>query len=711
MIICTMATGSHLARAKVLAKSVKKHHPDALMVLCYLEKKWHREVSSSKLFDRKMLVRDIEVPNFHKFIFTRRVNEASYALKGHFLRYLMKAYPSETNFLFLDADTKLFGRMEELEQALREHPIVLTPHLLQDADLTYLQHGLYNVGFLGLRRSEESERFLRWWTDRTDRYCYANQYANGLFYEQNWLNLAPAYFDVQTLDHPGYNLAYWNLHERGQVERLAPGRYLVNGVPLRLAHFSHVEGDMLSSMNAHIGDKKNGLYVMRSIYLRELYLAGHQRLRRMPWSYNYFEDGKPISQVDRSAFEAQPELQLKYGNPYQDSSKRIERGNGKLRIVQVLSNFPNALPVPPTNQGGTEKIVYELTEELVRRGHEVYLYASRGSKTAAALMPYPKGMPENRIGSYVVSTMPKNVDIIHDHSFKSSVGRRFLKTPTVCTHHLPHRNPVKHSVYVSKRALQITGDNRGLYVYNGINPDEYQFSEEKRGYMLFIGRLLWEKGILHALDVAERTGKRLIIAGPVKDQKLFDKVIAPRIRANPRIEYVGAVGGQRKQDLLKFANVLLFPTIWEEPFGLVMIEAMACGTPVLALDNGAVPEVLAGFPNLICRNVNEMVQKVLHEPMPSPAALRNYVIERFTTKKMADRYLEVYSEIIAGRPGQKVPKLLKRGKRPAGAARIRRAPGERRPVKARAARKRQGKPVVKKRAAATQRRKATRRAG
>jgi glycosyltransferase involved in cell wall biosynthesis len=320
-------------------------------------------------------------------------------------------------------------------------------------------------------------------------------------------------------------------------------------------------------------------------------------------------------------------------------------GQNRLRIVQVISNTPNATRLPPTNQGGTEKIVYELTEELVRRGKDVYLYAASGSRSSAKLIPYPKNVGRKEIGSFILSKLPRNVDIIHDHTFNSALGRRNLRIPTLCTLHLPVKHWVKYPVYVSKRARQVIGRNRGFYVYNGINPREYEYSEIKHGYLLFIGRVMRQKGILHALDIADRTKKKLIIAGPIKDRSLFMTKIAPRIRKNPNIKYVGAVGGKRKQALLKYASCVLFPTLWEEPFGLVMIEAMACGTPVVALNNGAVKEIMSGFPSLICNSVGEMVEKVNREHFPSSKVLRKYVIDHYTTAKMTDGYLKIYDKI------------------------------------------------------------------
>ncbi|MCY9669396.1 glycosyltransferase [Paenibacillus alginolyticus] len=317
----------------------------------------------------------------------------------------------------------------------------------------------------------------------------------------------------------------------------------------------------------------------------------------------------------------------------------------RLHIVQVISNFPNAQKLPPTNQGGTEKIVYELTENLVRRGHRVTIFAASGSRTSAKLVPFPRGLRNQGIAKYVLSRLPRDVNVIHDHTFRSALGRLNLRIPIVCTLHLPVKQRVKHPVYLSMRARKVMGKNRGHYVYNGLNPNEYEFSDKKRNYMLFMGRILREKGVLQAIEIAERTNKKLIIAGPIKNKIFFNNEIAPRIRRNPNINFVGPIGGKNRQKLLKYASCLLFPTLWEEPFGLVMIEAMACGTPVIALKRGA-SEVMAGFPRLICRSVSEMVAKVKEGKYPHPAVLRRYVIRRFTTSQMTTKYLQIYQKVM-----------------------------------------------------------------
>lgn len=318
--------------------------------------------------------------------------------------------------------------------------------------------------------------------------------------------------------------------------------------------------------------------------------------------------------------------------------------NRKLKIIQVA---PDIYPVPPPDYGGIEAVVYELTEELVKKGHEVYLYAAEGSKTSANLIPYkhtPRG-DHNKIAEYVLSTMPEGVDIVHDHTLVSVLGKRNLDIPTVCTIHGAINNRLENPVFVSKRALQVIGGNHGFYVYNGLSLKEYEYCEEKDDYMLYLGRLDKAKGINHALEVAERANKRLVIAGPVHDTAYFAKEVAPRLKNNSKIEYIGSIGGKKKQEVLKHASCLLFPTSWEEPFGLVMIEAMACGTPVLAFSNGAVPEVLKGFPELICKNIDEMVNKIMLSSFPQPQVLRDYVIKNFNSENMADGYIEIYKKL------------------------------------------------------------------
>lgn len=315
-----------------------------------------------------------------------------------------------------------------------------------------------------------------------------------------------------------------------------------------------------------------------------------------------------------------------------------------MRIVHVA---PNHERIPPEKDGGTERIVYALCEAQAKMGHEVYLYASINSTGSARIIHYPFiTRDDKQIEKFVRDTLISNVDLIHDHTFNSVIGRKRLSIPTVCTLHLPKKNDVAYPVYLSKRALDLIGGGIGQYVYNGIDLNEFPLIEQKKDYMLFMGRVIREKGVLHAIDVAERTRKQLIIAGPLHDYIFFKNEVKPRIKALRNVKYIGSVGGEERIQLLSQARCVLFPSTWEEPFGLVMVEAMACGTPVLALNSGSVTEVLAGFPELICRKVGEMVTKALKLPLVSPKALRAYVSENFSVDRMVKDYMDIYHHLV-----------------------------------------------------------------
>jgi glycosyltransferase involved in cell wall biosynthesis len=320
------------------------------------------------------------------------------------------------------------------------------------------------------------------------------------------------------------------------------------------------------------------------------------------------------------------------------------------KLLKIVHIAPNSERVPPKRDGGTERVVYELTEELVRRGHDIILFAPGGSTSSGKVIHYPFSEGDDeKIYRFVLQNLPKQTDLIHDHTFTAALGRhKEFPIPIVNTIHLDRPLNVNHPVYVSRNARDRIGGGKGWYAYNGLIPEKFDFSAKKEDYLLFMGRLVYEKGILHALDIAERTGSKLVIAGPIHQQDLFDNSIKPRLEKNPNLTYVNSVGGKQKQKLLEKARCLLFPSIWEEPFGLVMIEAMACGTPVLALNRGSVPEVMRGFPYMICGSPEEMIEKLGQPILPvQPERLRQYVSDYFTVERMGEKYLSIYQKVLA----------------------------------------------------------------
>lgn len=289
MIICTVTTASHLYRAKVMARSAKKHYPTAMVIVCLVERKMHPTVRNTDYFDRVVLANNLKIMHFEELLQERNIHETAFVLKGHFIQFLFRHYPDEHQLMMLDTDVQVLSPFDEVHEALKTYPIVLTPHELTDQKAVYLFHGIFNIGFIALSRSEETERFLEWWIGRVDRYCFDRCYSLGLFYEQNWLNLAPAYFPVHILQHPGYNVAFWNWGERGDsIVRTPGGQYMVKGEPIRFFHFSNLTGKLAQTLRKELHTKHKAIRILYYSYLKQLKSMGQNACVRIPWSY----DGK-----------------------------------------------------------------------------------------------------------------------------------------------------------------------------------------------------------------------------------------------------------------------------------------------------------------------------------------------------------------------------------------------------------------------------------
>jgi glycosyltransferase involved in cell wall biosynthesis len=344
-----------------------------------------------------------------------------------------------------------------------------------------------------------------------------------------------------------------------------------------------------------------------------------------------------------------------------------------MRIAQVAPLFER---VPPPLYGGTERVVSYLTEELVRMGHDVTLFASGDSETSARLVPAcPRALwrdPDVR------ETLPHHVhlmelvfrdlsrfDVIHFHTdyLHFPLVRRH-RCPSVTTLHgmvHPHDLAALFRDYHDVPLVSISDNQRRPIpdanwrgtVYHGLPRDLFAFRGEPGSYLVYLGRMSPEKRVDRAIEIARRSGVPLKIAAKIypEERTYFDETLAPLIDATkPLVEFVGEIGHQERNELLGRAAAFLFPIEWPEPFGLVMIEALACGTPVIAWRRGSVPEVLEdGVTGRIVETIEEAVDAVRGIHRLSRATCRSVFEERFDASRMATNYLGVYRSLIGER--------------------------------------------------------------
>ncbi|MFN6568684.1 glycosyltransferase family 4 protein [Dendronalium sp. ChiSLP03b] len=341
-----------------------------------------------------------------------------------------------------------------------------------------------------------------------------------------------------------------------------------------------------------------------------------------------------------------------------------------MKIAQVAPLWER---VPPPSYGGIELVVSRLTDELVRRGHEVILFATGDSQTLAHLKAvYPRALRlDENIQEYAayetlelsqVYQQAAEFDIIHSHVGISALPLASLvSTPTV---HTLHGNFTKDNRYVfshhqKQSYVSISNAQRQINlnyvgtVYNGIEPADYPFVAQPKepAYLAFLGRFSPEKGPQHAIAIAKQTGWRLKMAGKVDvvDSKFFEQQIAPHIDGQ-QIEYLGEINHAEKAELLGNAAITLFPINWQEPFGLVMIESMATGTPVIAMNLGSVQEVLVhGETGFVCQSYEEIAAMISPALELNRQTCREYVQNKFSVSQMVSDYEAVYEQIIKNR--------------------------------------------------------------
>jgi glycosyltransferase involved in cell wall biosynthesis len=338
-----------------------------------------------------------------------------------------------------------------------------------------------------------------------------------------------------------------------------------------------------------------------------------------------------------------------------------------MRIAQVSPLYES---VPPRLYGGTERVVHHLTEELVRQGHEVTLFASGDSRTSAELRaacPRALRLDPTRCDPIArhylmieqLAAAESQFDLVHFHTdYLHFPATRRLRAPHVTTLHgrldIPDLGPIYDEfgevpvVSISNaQRVPLPQANWVSTIHHGIPAELLPFTPRPEGYFAFVGRISPEKRVDRAIAIATSLGVPIKIAAKVDkaDQTYFDDNIVGLLD-HPLVEFIGEIGDAEKAAFLGQARALLFPIDWPEPFGLVMIEAMACGTPVVAFGHGSVPEVLeSGVTGYIVDTLEDAVVAASRVGGLNRAAVRAVFEERFTAERMARDYVELYCRL------------------------------------------------------------------
>lgn len=353
--------------------------------------------------------------------------------------------------------------------------------------------------------------------------------------------------------------------------------------------------------------------------------------------------------------------------------------NDKFRYMKIAQVSPLYESVPPTQYGGTERVVHYLTEQLVAEGHRVTLFASGDSKTSARLIPIIKkasrldpetvdGIANHFVQIEMVEKMAHEFDIIHSHiDYLYYPVMKRSRHNYLTTLHGRLDIPELQAIYREFRKIQvvsISNDQRKplLFanwtgtVYHGLPSFLYHFNEIPQPYLAFVGRVSPEKRVDRVIELAKRTGIPVKIAAKVDkaDEEYFENEIKGLLD-DPLVEFLGEINDAEKDKVLGNSLAMLYLIDWPEPFGLAMIESMACGTPVIAFNSGSVPEVIdPGVTGFIVNSMDEAEQAVHAIPTIDRKACYGKFLERFSSVRMARDYVSIYEHLTGNSSRKKV---------------------------------------------------------
>lgn len=327
------------------------------------------------------------------------------------------------------------------------------------------------------------------------------------------------------------------------------------------------------------------------------------------------------------------------------------------------------IPVPPEQYGGIERIVFMLIQELKKSGHDVALYANEHSQPGCKLIGYREsehyGVKDlvkiNKLTSKIAF---QHFDLVHTFGRMSNIALLMLSSiPKIVSYQLPptisqvkkavsiaHKNSLRFTACSNYIARQISAFANVTTIYNGIDINDYEFNADVSddAPLTFLGRIQQEKGTAIAIRVAKKTNQKLVIAGNIPNepihQQYFNEQVKPYIDGK-QITYIGPVNNSQKNQLLRNSKAFLMPVTWDEPFGIVMAEALACGTPVIGFKRGAVPEVVTNGSNgFVCDTEADMITSINNISSISRATCRQVAEQKFSAGVLAKQYQDLYQQ-------------------------------------------------------------------
>lgn len=327
MLVFTSCTNNYIPKARILSSTLKEHHPDWIFCLVLGEDPPHGFDLSSEPFDRLLSIEELHIPDFWNWLFRHRVVEVCTAAKGPALYHFLVREKHE-KVIYLDPDIMVVNSLSPLADWLDKHDILLTPHMLSPQpdpcsvernEICALQHGVFNLGFVGVARREQGVAFARWWQERLYCFCYDN-IPSGLFTDQRWCDLAPAFFSrLHIIRDPGYNAASWNLTDRA-ITRRRSGGFMANDSRLRFYHFTGFDSGAGHTETEFFGRDMPAVFELWDIYKEKLRAFGHAELGKLAWKYARFPNGEQITDDMRFLYRVRRDLQQAFPNPFDFSN-------------------------------------------------------------------------------------------------------------------------------------------------------------------------------------------------------------------------------------------------------------------------------------------------------------------------------------------------------------------------------------------------------